>query len=468
MEGHKGKHLILCRQCRALTRSDALVVTVIQDEDTHLTYDCLVLSSDLSGLDDRHYLVDLARAFPPESPSRVPHLEGNCYNIGQKVFVMRLHKSGQGGLKRIYQAATVIRAQLCNESRTGTGIATRRKSGVKAGSISQCHSEKSGCREVEEVTKTYDVVFQSDNLILSGVHHSAIKNGHQCIFWRLLRPEFVKHRGKSLIEKYLRAERRSVGAEAEEGMDSDVDVDADAVGGANFQGVVGLRNEMEYCAATCSSGVNLNPGYSSGVNLNPGYSSGVNLYPGYSSGVNLGTAYTSSYSSADHLFEYQSSSSSHQSLDLYSSYSQFSDTYAASASSPLDTHGGSSSRNLCAGCNPGTGGSVVDDYNGPDILDLNRDHNKNYYNFDNYAHYMKFGDREDTNGKKNVIYGDGVIATDRSSELNPGCSSSPLPVASTSIASKAPPLSADSLSAFSGKYVTIKKPSLPLHFIHSP
>ena len=74
---------------------------------------------------------------------------------------------------------------------------------------------------------------------------------------------------------------------------------------------------------------------------------------------------------------------------------------------------------------------------------------------------MKFGDREDTNGKKNVIHNDGVIATERTSELNPGCSSSPLPVASTStsIASKAPPLSADSLSAFSGKCATLKKHS---------
>jgi hypothetical protein len=49
----------------------------------------------------------------------------------------------------------------------------------------------------------YDVIFQMDKSLAFKVPQSNIRNGQQSIFWRLLRPEFVKHRGRSLIEKYF-------------------------------------------------------------------------------------------------------------------------------------------------------------------------------------------------------------------------------------------------------------------------
>ena len=49
----------------------------------------------------------------------------------------------------------------------------------------------------------YDVIFQVDKSLAFKVPQSKIRNGQQSIFWRLLRPEFVKHRGRSLIEKYF-------------------------------------------------------------------------------------------------------------------------------------------------------------------------------------------------------------------------------------------------------------------------
>lgn len=132
----------------------------------HHTIDALHCSVSLRlslGLDGRHYIVDLARAFPPESPSRVPSLSTGSYTVGQKVFV--LHPRRPQGRKTFRQATLI-----------------------------HVHDETS-CR-------SYDAIFQADHLIVTSVPQSSIRNGLQCIFWRLLRPEFVKHRGRALIEKY--------------------------------------------------------------------------------------------------------------------------------------------------------------------------------------------------------------------------------------------------------------------------
>jgi hypothetical protein len=116
--------------------------------------------------------VDLARSFPPESPGRVPHLDRTVHSVGQKVFAR--HPKPVNGRKR-FQLGTIVFAHDCTAS----------ESYVQHGKI------------------LYDIRFQADKVLITRVPQSAIRNSHQSIFWRLLRPEFVKHRGRSLTEKYF-------------------------------------------------------------------------------------------------------------------------------------------------------------------------------------------------------------------------------------------------------------------------
>jgi hypothetical protein len=116
--------------------------------------------------------VDLARSFPPESPGRVPHLDRTVHSVGQKVFTR--HPKPVNGRKR-FQLGTIVFAHDCTAS----------ESYVQHGKI------------------LYDIRFQADKVLITRVPQSAIRNSHQSIFWRLLRPEFVKHRGRSLTEKYF-------------------------------------------------------------------------------------------------------------------------------------------------------------------------------------------------------------------------------------------------------------------------
>ena len=130
--------------------------------------DCL---RDITGLDGRHYIIDLARAFPPESPRGVPHLSTQEYSIGQKVFATYKSKSKTTGS---FQLATIVFV----------------------------HDPTNPNPYVLQGERMYDVIFQVDKSLAFKVPQSKIRNGQQSIFWRLLRPEFVKHRGRSLIEKY--------------------------------------------------------------------------------------------------------------------------------------------------------------------------------------------------------------------------------------------------------------------------
>ena len=126
----------------------------------------------ITGLDGRHYIIDLARAFPPESPRGVPHLSTQEYSIGQKVFATFKSKSKTTGS---FQLATIVFV----------------------------HDPTNPNPYVLQGERMYDVIFQVDKSLAFKVPQSKIRNGQQSIFWRLLRPEFVKHRGRSLIEKYF-------------------------------------------------------------------------------------------------------------------------------------------------------------------------------------------------------------------------------------------------------------------------
>ena len=169
--------------------------------------------------------MDLARSFPPESPSRVPYLKDrNDFNVGQKVFATR-SKQCDNLNRKLFEIATII--SISSGSSCGDGHLDKGKGLLGHPDMNQTESEILNLKENEEkhqtvqsmnnvpTDKRYDIMFQSDKHCLFNLHHSAIRNSHQCIFWKLLRPEFVKHRGKSLVEKYLPAEVRAETGEDE-------------------------------------------------------------------------------------------------------------------------------------------------------------------------------------------------------------------------------------------------------------
>mmetsp|Transcript_22531 Transcript_22531/g.32926 ORF Transcript_22531/g.32926 Transcript_22531/m.32926 type:complete len:1011 (+) Transcript_22531:60-3092(+) len=113
------------------------------------------------GMDNRIYLLDLSRTFPPEAPSCTRHLD-DIYEDGSIVQV-RMLDSETGGAT--YIKGTVHRA--CS------------------------HGDY------------YDILF-ADGTIIHRVPASDIKSRSLSIFWRLLRPEYVHGRGVDLVP--LRAE----------------------------------------------------------------------------------------------------------------------------------------------------------------------------------------------------------------------------------------------------------------------
>lgn len=151
--------------------------------------------------------------------------EGNDFRIGQKVFAARLNTctcsncSRCTDTRKMYEIATIISIKYGDGSGSNQ-IQDRRVSYVHQNTkqnYDQIYAEyqhhmRNDEKEMQingQAEKRYDIMFQRDKQHLLNVPHSAMKNSHQCIFWRLLRPEFVKHRGKSLIEKYLSLEERA-------------------------------------------------------------------------------------------------------------------------------------------------------------------------------------------------------------------------------------------------------------------
>ncbi|CAM9859639.1 unnamed protein product, partial [Chrysoparadoxa australica] len=101
------------------------------------------------GLDGRLYVLDLARAFPPEDPRLTPHLDG--------ILLEGTH---------VYSITDDCEGRV-----------------VKA------------CKGLHE----YDIVFPDGTVVTRPATH--LRNQRRSVFYRLLRPEFVRDRGKSLRQR---------------------------------------------------------------------------------------------------------------------------------------------------------------------------------------------------------------------------------------------------------------------------
>lgn len=148
--------------------------------------------------DNRYYLIDLARTFPPEHPDRAPHLQAR--EVGSTVLVRRsvfppessehtgsplasrdrqtqeAHSSSEW-VEAVITAAGG-RASLCPSPSQPPGTDSSADEARRFSSFDVC-SKKYG-------TVTIDC---ADDLAQC----------KKCIFWRFLRPEFLKHRGRALI-----------------------------------------------------------------------------------------------------------------------------------------------------------------------------------------------------------------------------------------------------------------------------
>jgi hypothetical protein len=106
------------------------------------------------GLDNRHYIVDLARSFPPESPNKAQHLQQNRdFKVGQRVYV--IHPCFN--VSRSYQEAIILSIHEVNDP------------------LQQQQSLKE--KQQQQQQQQYNIVFQSDKLHLSNVPESCIKIG---------------------------------------------------------------------------------------------------------------------------------------------------------------------------------------------------------------------------------------------------------------------------------------------------
>ncbi|CAM9754308.1 unnamed protein product, partial [Scytosiphon promiscuus] len=106
-----------------------------------------------AGADSRMYLLDLARAFPPEDPDATPHLSG-MLSVNAKVVVQ---KEGQKA-----KAATVMKAH--------------------------------------DTLMDYDILYH-DGVMEKGTPAHMLRDMRLFIFYRLLRPEFVRDRGRTVLRK---------------------------------------------------------------------------------------------------------------------------------------------------------------------------------------------------------------------------------------------------------------------------
>ncbi|CAM9490420.1 unnamed protein product [Pylaiella littoralis] len=105
------------------------------------------------GTDSRMYLLDLARAFPPEDPDATPHLSG-MLSVSAKVIV---RKEGQK---------------------------------AKAGTVTKAH----------DTLVDYDILYQDGTMEKATPAH-LLRDLRLFIFYRLLRPEFVRDRGRAVLKR---------------------------------------------------------------------------------------------------------------------------------------------------------------------------------------------------------------------------------------------------------------------------
>jgi hypothetical protein len=125
-----------------------------------LPFPCPALTEGHIGLDNRFYLLDLSRTFPPEAPSMTQHLD-DLYEDGSIVLVKFLDPLSvqEGG----------------GATGTGTGTGTERWIYMN-GTVNRAYSHG----------RYYDILFE-DGSIVKNFPVSMILRKTLSIFWRMLR-----------------------------------------------------------------------------------------------------------------------------------------------------------------------------------------------------------------------------------------------------------------------------------------
>jgi hypothetical protein len=141
----------------------------------------------------RFCLIDLARLFPPEHPDCVQHL---MLEVGSNVLVRRaalslppplsggagLAAGGGSPLGEAQWVDAVITASRLPAGAAGAGVGT-------AGAAGAGYAERA-----------YDVHSKYGTETIQGTGNLGYCK--KCIYWKFLRPEFVKHRGRALISAW--------------------------------------------------------------------------------------------------------------------------------------------------------------------------------------------------------------------------------------------------------------------------
>ena len=321
------------------------------------------------------------------------------HSVGQKVFAR--HPRPVNGKNR-FKLGTIVFAHDCTAS----------ESYVQHGKI------------------LYDIIFQADKVLITRVPQSAIRNSHQSIFWRLLRPEFVKHRGRSLTEKYFpvsEVPNPSVGALSGEKVPVKLsNPRTDVTGGYHYRSTGGeddIRSSLSHRMVLAHTqqlpasslrpqsllNESQNPLHAGPHNISPtapSSGSGSGSYPlssNPSSAVRSTTTTraaeapceTSAYSAAEDLFECQAASISRSVSSAVLSASKGFSTdanYTTADGICAGTDSGMSTDGIRKdGSNSYSDGSVSSrSYTGDEYHhhynSMNR--NKTYFNFDNYLQYQ--------------------------------------------------------------------------------
>ena len=283
--------------------------------------------------------------------------------------------------------------------------------------------------------RMYDVIFQSDKSLASKIPQSMIKNGQQSIFWRLLRPEFVKHRGQSLIKKYFTvsdiqnasenadvyselqiqdSSRRNSDHLQESVQHKEVErnytgdgskvcntATASACASQSTGGIVSDKNYVRYgeIGKKQRSQISCTEQQEAPLQQRQQHLPNINQ-PSSSPHFNVPTicgaenGYVSSYTAAEQLFEYQAAPQSINICDTRNQSSTYDSMYSAADE-------------ICSGASVRSSGEVYSGYRSSSYSSSSEEyshhyrniyHNRNYYNYDNYMlHASSGGDSSKNN-----------------------------------------------------------------------
>lgn len=266
----------------------------------------------------------------------------------------------------------------------------------------------------------YDVIFQVDKSLAFKVPQSKIRNGQQSIFWRLLRPEFVKHRGRSLIEKYFtdsEIHETSEGAVTHSGFEvrgpsrRNIDpleesvlhsidgskVPSSATSLAHTSQSMqeeGSRNYGQYREVGKSAQISCIERHEVPQYQQQQHHSHIKEQQAPSSSSCLSkptsgaadTGYVSSYTAAEQLFEYQATPQSMNICDMRNQNSTYDSMY--SAADEICSGASVRSEETSSGYKTNSYSSSSEEYS---HHYKNIYHNRNYFNYDNYMLHASSG-----------------------------------------------------------------------------